>query len=252
MLKASGKVLNIAHRGASAHAPENTLAAFRLAVEMRADGIELDVRLSADGRPVVFHDEDMTRLFGRSALVSEKTVKALRLMRFSKRFGERYEDERIPTLEEALEASRGMVVNIELKGGGLRETRLAGGTVGIVRNARAAERVIISSFNPLLLAAVKKVSTEIALAFLFKPDGPAGLRGPGAGFALGVSWLNPHRKIVDAPRVGGWHRRGLGIMAWTADETDEMKRLIRDGCDAVITNHPDRLAQVLNQAGKSP
>jgi glycerophosphoryl diester phosphodiesterase len=243
------RTLNIGHRGASGHAPENTIAAFRLALQLGADGVELDVRLSADLVPVVFHDADLVRLFKRKSAVPQKTAKALKAFSFGPRFGEKFAGERIPTLEEALDAVKGRIVNVELKPETALDRELVLRTVCIARGSGAVSNIIISSFNPVSIAMVRRIAPEIRTAFLFKPDGPAGLRGPLAGYALRTNFLNPFKGLVDPASVVAWHGRGFGVMTWTVNDEPEMRSMLNAGVDAIITNFPDRLAGIMDPAG---
>lgn len=240
--------LILAHRGASGHAPENTITAFKLARELGADGAELDVRLTADGVPVVFHDDGLRRLFGASSRVGDLTLSALRRHRFGKKFGPRYDDELIPTLDEALDALDGLVVNIELKCDGLPRGGIGTKVASIIRTHSAADRVVVSSFNPILLALFKAASRDISTAFLFDPEGRPGLRGPWAGCALRTDYLNPRHDCVTAARTAAWHRRGYGVMTWTVNDEAGMRRAAGCGVDAIITNYPDRMRAVLAQS----
>jgi len=241
------KPINLAHRGASAHAPENTLSAFRLALDMGADGVELDVQLSYDRVPVVIHDISLKQLFMRDSLVAEKSCNALKLLSFGDKFGEKYQDERIPTLAQALDAMAGNIVNIELKGEGLDDGGLPERVVEVVGEMNTSENVIISSFNPLMLATVKRINPEIATAFLFRPDGPSGLRGPWAGYAFGTNFLNPRKDITDESRIARWHTKGYGVIVWTVNEEEEMTEIALQGADAIITDYPDRLSAILKK-----
>src|SRR5512140_2542862 len=132
----------IAHRGASADAPENTLAAFRLALELGADGVELDVWRCATGEVVVHHDEDTRRVAGAALLVPDAPLAALRALDVGAWKGERFRGERIPLLAEVLAALPAAVVNVELKSRG-RDVRLAAAAARVLRASGAQGRVIV-------------------------------------------------------------------------------------------------------------
>src|SRR5512147_1741217 len=142
--RAGGRPLVLGHRGASADAPENTLAAFRLAIEQGADGVELDVWRCGSGEVVVIHDEDARRVAGAPLRIAEAPLAALRELDAGAWKGERFRGERIPLLAEVLEALPAARVNVELKGDGAGGP-VAAATAAVIRRARAEARVIVSS-----------------------------------------------------------------------------------------------------------
>ena len=154
--------LVLAHRGASAEAPENTLAAFRLAMEQGADGLELDVRRCASGEPVVIHDADTLRTSGAALRVADASLRELRALDAGAWKSPAFRGERIPTLDEVLRELPSSVVNVELKSDGVPDAKLARAVAQVIRDRQAAARVIVSSFDPRLLAAFKVAAPEIA------------------------------------------------------------------------------------------
>jgi glycerophosphoryl diester phosphodiesterase len=214
---------------------------------MGADGAELDVRLSADGIPMVFHDRDLARLFKRKSVVSDLSARALRRLSFGPRFGDRFAAEKIPSLDDALEILSGLVVNIEIKSETIPDGRLEARVAACIRNAGAEDRVVVSSFNPLSLAAFRRIDPEVPTGFLFGPKSRRGLRGPMAGYALRTRYLNPNSDMVDRARVARWHADGFGVMTWTIDEETEAKRCAACEVDAIITNYPDMLVKIRGQ-----
>ena len=177
------KPLNIAHRGASAVAPQNTLAAFRKAMELGADGVELDVQLSADGAVVVIHDFTVDKTTDGTGRVAEKTLAELEALDAGIRFSPQFAGERIPTLAQVFEALEGkLLVNVELKDFNLRSSALAAPVVEVIREHAMEKRVLFSSFNPFALRAVKRLAPEI----------PAGLLvAPHLAIYLRRAWLAP-------------------------------------------------------------
>src|SRR5512147_906066 len=153
---APGRPLVLGHRGASADAPENTLAAFRLALEQGADGVELDAWRCASGEVVVFHDQDARRLAGSPLRVERASLPELQALDVGAWKGERFRGERIPRLEEALEVLGAAVVNVELKSAHPPgDPRLALAVARILRSRGAVERALVSSFDWTLLAAFR-------------------------------------------------------------------------------------------------
>ncbi|MFA6033402.1 MAG: tRNA dihydrouridine synthase DusB [Myxococcota bacterium] len=232
--KRAGRPLVIGHRGASGHATENTLEAFSLARDLGADGVELDVQLTSDGIPVVFHDFDLSRLLGVGGRLSAMPFGALKRLHLGN-------GETIPTLEEALDATRGLGVNIELKGEGWPAGRLERAVLGCVNGMEAADRVIVSSFNPLMLANTRAYAAlrrwPVKTAFLFDPKSAhSWLRNASAGYVLRTCAINPCKDAVDAGSVARWHRDGFKVMVWTVNEASEMRSMIERGVDAIITD----------------
>lgn len=207
----------IAHRGASAHAPENTVAAFRKANELGADGVELDVRSTADGALAVVHDSTLAD--GRH--VADVTSADL--------------PEGVCLLDAALAASSGLLVNVEIKadgpGGGL-------GMVGPVLEAVGAwgGAVLVSSFDPATVDEVRRRDPSVPTAQLtFLLDRPpADVAGWVA--ARGHAAWHPYHATLDAEAVAAAHEAGLAVNTWTVDDPDRIALLVAWGVDAVVTN----------------
>jgi len=237
----------LGHRGASAEAPENTLCAFRLAMEQGADGVELDVWRCASGEVVVFHDLDAGRIAGAPLCVPEAPLRALRELDAGAWKGERFRGERIPLLEEVLEALPSARLNVELKARG-SDHRLAGAVARVVRRAGAAARVIASSFDPGLLAAFREAAPEVARGLLVE-RGPAwSLRAALAVRRLRPQAVHPERGLATAARIGRWRAQGLAVNVWTVDEPAEVLRLASLGVDGLITNAPGEVRRLLARA----
>src|SRR5512138_2488396 len=152
--------LVLGHRGASADAPENTLAAFRLALEQGADGVELDVWRCGTGEVVVGHDEDTLRVSGVALRVPDAPLAELRALDVGAWKGEAFRGERMPLLSEVLEAFPRAVVNVELKSSG-GDLRLAGATARVLARGAAAGRVLVSSFDWRLVVAFRLAAPEV-------------------------------------------------------------------------------------------
>lgn len=226
----------IAHRGASARAPENTLAAFALARRLGADEAELDARVCGSGEVVVFHDETLERLTGARGRVARTPLSRLRELRVR--------GEPIPTLEEAIRAEDrppGLVV--ELKSDGWRDLRIACAAARVLRETRALERgpLVISSFNPFVLAALRIALPRARRAMLAEADGARPLRD---------LWLRPlaapreahlEARIIDRARVERARRKGLALVAWTVNDPAEARRLREAGAEGIITDVPDEI-----------
>ncbi len=225
--------LLIAHRGASAETPENTLAAFRRALALEVDGIELDVRLTRDGVPVVFHDARLRRLTGARGAVARKSWAELQELRIRQR-------EPIPQLADVLRLTRGLaVVQIELKAGPVAPV------VRAIHAARAAEWVILASFNARLVAEAAQLAPAIP-RFLISEGraAPAALvRRLAACGAAGVS-VN-HRAIRSAAWIRHFQTRGYAVWSWTVNDPAVARRLAGWGIDGLLGDDPALLRRAV-------
>lgn len=242
------KPLVIGHRGASAYAPENTLAAFRLAFELGADGVELDVTLTKDGVPVVIHDDRVDRTTDGHGAIKQMTLAEVKRLDAGAWFGEKYHGERIPTLAEVLDAvgARG-IVNVELKSMTPQSAGLEAAVVQVIEQARAAEHVLISSFNPFALYRTMQLNGRLPRGLLYADDLPIYLRRAWLRPIARPTALHPKHTMVTTEYVTWARHKGYKINTWTVDEPDEMKRLIALGVDAIITNKPDVLRKVVDE-----
>ncbi|MEW5718561.1 MAG: glycerophosphodiester phosphodiesterase [Chloroflexota bacterium] len=239
------KPLVIAHRGASAYAPENTLAAFNLALEMGADGIELDVSLTQNGVPVVLHDDTVDRTTNGRGAVKQMTLAQVKALDASNKM-EKYRGEKIPTLEEVLRAisPRGSV-NIELKNFAVKTDGVEAATLAAIENTGALDKVMVSSFNPLALRRMYALEPRISRGLLYSPHLPIFLRRAWLRPFAHPTALHPHFTMITREFVAWARGKGYTINTWTVDEPDEMKRLIELGVDAIITNKPDVLRSIV-------
>ena len=232
-----------AHRGASQYAPENTLEAFRLAMETGAEGIELDVHLSADGELVVIHDETLERTTNGTGLVKDHTLAQLQALRADNHM-EGFEAAHIPTLRQVLELVRpgDMQVNIELKTGILWYEGIEEKTLELVKELGMQDRVVYSSFNHYSIEEVRRLDPTAETAYLFSDvifevEKYAARRG--------VKGLHPalwHVKMADF--LTDYLQSGLAVRVWTVNRPEDMRLLMERGVDAVITNDPALALQV--------
>jgi glycerophosphoryl diester phosphodiesterase len=244
----AARPLVLGHRGASAEAPENTLAAFRLALAQGADGVELDVWRCGSGEVVVFHDQDARRTAGAPLRIAEAPLEALRELDAGAWKGERFRGERIPQLAEVLEALPGARVNVELKGPG-GDGRVAAAAAEVIRRAGAGERVLVSSFQARLLAAFRAAAPEVARGFLFEGGWSWRPRVAAARAWLRPAALHPEARLVTAARAARWSRMGLAVNVWTVDEEGEVERLAAMWVAGIITNVPGRVVARLRGPG---
>jgi glycerophosphoryl diester phosphodiesterase len=246
---AAARPLLWAHRGASRDAPENTLAAFKLAAAQQADGVELDAQLCGSGEVVVLHDSTLGRTTGAVGLVTETSLRRLRTLDAGAFKGEQFTGERIPLLSEVLEALPGLLVNIELKCEALADDGLAARAVACVREARAEGRVLFSSFNPLCLRRTQKLAPEIERALLFESGAPWLLRSAAAAPLLEAAALHPEAVLATPAAVSGWRARGYRLACWTVDDPGQARALWERGVTGLITNQPGPLRAALGMPG---
>jgi glycerophosphoryl diester phosphodiesterase len=236
--------LRIAHRGASFECPENTLSAFRRAIELGAGMIECDLQVTADGHVVVIHDWTVDRTTDGSGLIRDMTLAELKQLDAGSWHDARFAGERLPTLEEVLDAV--LVhgdLNLELKsrGGTDEARRLALTTVAAVSQRQALGRVIFSSFDPTLLAAVREIAPDAAIGVLWM-GAPFDLAFALAD-QLGAVALHPQVTAVDVALVQEASRRSLRVHAWTVNSVEDMVTLARLGVQGIISDYPGRLLE---------
>jgi glycerophosphoryl diester phosphodiesterase len=248
MLTSLSQPVIFAHRGASAHAPENTLAAFELALAQNADAIELDVKLSADGVAVVIHDPTVDRTTGSHGQVKDLSFKQLRSLDAGGFFSEKYRGEKIPSLEEVFEAvGKRTFINVELTNYRTPRDSLVETVCMLVKKAGLQKRVLFSSF----------FASNLSKARAYLPDVPRGLlavngflgawaRSFGFNFG-GYQALHPYLKDVSAQQVQRVHRLNRRIHVWTVNAAEDMRRLFDWGVDAIFTDDPHLAVQVRSE-----
>ena len=245
------KPLVIGHRGASAYAPENTIAAFNLAFDMGADGIELDVELTRDGVPVVFHFSTPTHPTHGLRTLGDKTLAQVKQIDAGAWFDEKFRDEKIPTLAEVFAAvgSRGKVV-VEIKWSAVKlgNADLERETAQVIRQCKNAKQVVVSSFHPIALYRMSRLVPDIPRALIYQEDlVPGLLNGPW------FRWLTRPREIHPAhqmltPKFAAWaHANKFSLTPWAIDDPNEMKRVIALGVDGIMSNKPDLLRKIVDQ-----
>ena len=280
----------IAHRGASAYAPENTLASFSKAIELKADWFELDVHLTKDGQVVVTHDGNLERVAGIKKTVPEMTLAEIRQADAGAWFAKEFTGERFPTLDETLAlAAKGRIgVYIEVKSdasdrqllGGMLETasrhqgsrnallralmdqieasrtpnlELTRKTIALVRARHMKDQVVIQSFSPVSCVVALAEAPEMRTEFLGGDDKDHPERWQqylAFGHAVGVAGFNIDYDSVTAERIAAFHRDGKTCAVWTVDDPAAMRHCVECGADAIISNKPDLLLSTLRELGK--
>ena len=252
----------IAHRGASSIAPENTLAAIRLAIAGGADRIEVDVQRSRDGELFLMHDTTLARTTDvrarfprrrRPWLLADFTSEEIRRLDAGSWLSPEYAGEPVPTLAEAVAVVRagGVGLQLELKAPALYPglatdvARLVDDVPGWPGTPASSDRLLVQSFS---LEAVKELADAA-------PSIPVGLLGTPARADLGrlgtwVDEVNPGHHLVDAGYVDAVHRAGMECVVWTVNRAAAMRRAVRCGVDGVITDRPELLRTVLQSSSR--
>lgn len=239
-----------AHRGASAYAPENTLAAFELALAQGAEAIELDVKLSADGHAVVIHDATVDRTTDGRGRVSDMSLAELRSLDAGAFFDPKFRGEKVPTLEEVFEAfGKRSFINVELTNYKTPGDHLVESVCMLIKKFGLQKQILFSSFR----------ASNLSKARALLPDVPRGLLALGGflgawarsfGFAFGrYQALHPNLKDVTPQQIRRVHRLGRRVHVWTVNAADDMHRLFHWDVDAIFTDDPKLAVQVRKEAG---
>lgn len=244
--KSIKKSLIIAHRGASAHAPENTMASFRLAYEQGADGIELDVMLSQDKHLVIMHDFSLDRTTNGKGRVVTKSWERMRELDAGSSFSPDFAGEKIPLLNDVLEEFGGkMLINIELKGNLQPFDDLSTRVHALVCDLHLQDSVIISSFTASHLIRLRYMQPRLRLGLLTMPTF-AGSWTRGLMDANHYDALHPYYEEASLGLCARMHAWGKKVNVWTVDKPDDLLRMQSIGVDAVICNDPLAARQVLS------
>jgi glycerophosphoryl diester phosphodiesterase len=247
----SKSIWTIAHRGASGHAPENTMAAFRRAVELGASFLETDLQLSRDARVVAMHDFTLDRTTTGKGDVHQLPLDQIRALDAGAWFGDRgakpFAGEKVPTLEEILDFAKqnDVIFYLEIKAG--QQWGIEHVVVATLRDYNAGARVVILSFDPSALDTVHRIDSTMMTGFLCEhPSSDLVERTVRAG----ARQLVARGDLITSAVVDKAHRAGLQVVAWTINEVEQMRVLIAAGVDGIITDYPDRLLDVLAESGK--
>jgi len=237
-----------AHRGASAHAPENTLVAFSLALQHGADGIELDAKLSADGEVVVMHDATLKRTTGVEGKIAERTLKEIKKLDAGKWKGETFAGEPVPTLREVFSSLGGkLLINVELTNYGHGGDGLVGKVIALVHEFQLEENILFSSFSPGNIALARKLAPEIPAALLAWKGWLGGFSRSRWMMNISPHGLHPFRTDVTTRLIEREKQRNRFINVWTVNEPHEIKRLFGLGVDGIFTDDPRLARQVMEE-----
>lgn len=239
------KPLVWAHRGASGYAPENTLAAFQMAADMGADGVELDIQLTKDNQIVVIHDETIDRTSDGKGYVRDYTLEELRRFNYNKTKPE-VEWADIPTMSEVFDLLKptGLFINIEIKTGIYFYPQIEEKILALAKEKGMEDRVCYSSFNHYTVKRVQELNPSATVGFLYA-DGPIDM--PDYGMKHGVQALHPALYNLQFEGfVEECHKKGLLLNVWTVNEQEHMEKCCDLGVNAIITNYPDLAREIVD------
>lgn len=241
----AGRPSIVAHRGASADAPENTRAAFLLAMEQGADGVELDVHLTADGRLCVIHDHVLDRTTTGTGLVGSKTMAELARLSAGAWFSSRHAGETVPELADVLPLfPAGAVVNVEIKNGPVWYDGIGSAVAERLSPWKHKLSLIVSSFDHKVLEEVHRREPDLCLGLLYE----AVLYDP-VGYLRRLPYpvgsLHVWHHLVTSELVHAAHAAGVKVLAYTADREEDVRRLVACGADGIITNAPGAVVRLL-------
>lgn len=233
----------ISHRGTSRVAPENTMAAFRSALELKIDGIETDVQLTRDGHVVICHDEMLNRTTDGEGLLCKYTLDELKALSAGSWFSEEFKDEKIPTFIEFLElvADRQILINIEIKSGIVMYPGIEKKVIDMINEYGIGDRVIISSFNHYSLVECKKIDASIKTGILYI----AGIYEPwDYAKKVGADALHPLLYNIRREIMEGAKKNNVLVNPFTVNDLNQMRNMVAMEVDGIITDLPDVLIKL--------
>ena len=233
----SGETLVFGHRGAMRDAPMNTLAAFKLAHQQGAAGIELDVQLAKDGQVVVIHDFTVDATTDGRGAVSGKTLRALQALDAGGWFAPQFAGERIPSLDAVFEAfGRQLLINVEIKSAAAHDAGLERAVAAVIGRHQMQPRVIVSSFDPQALQRFKAALPAVMTGFLHQSRLESGAQTALA--ALPHAARHPQHQLIDAAYMHWAKQRGHYVNAWTVNDPQRAKTLKKLGVNSLISDSP--------------
>ncbi|HUK30702.1 MAG TPA: glycerophosphodiester phosphodiesterase family protein [Candidatus Acidoferrum sp.] len=239
-------VWNIAHRGASGHAPENTLAAFRMAVEMSAKFIETDLQVTRDAWIVAMHDDTVNRTTESRGHISKMTLAELRALDagawFAGASGRSFAGERVPTLEEILAFAREVDVSFYLELKTSESWTVERSLAGALASSGELARATVISFDPAVLLSLRRIEPMAMTGLLVERPGMDSIE---QAVSMGARQLLPKANRTTPDLIRAAREADLKLVPWTVNEPEEMRALIANGVDGIITDFPDRLSAVL-------
>lgn len=242
-----------AHRGASSHAPENTLAAFQLAVDHGARALELDVQLTKDKEVVVFHDTHLGRTTNGSGRIKDLTLAEVKRLNAGISFSPGYQNQKVPTLAEVFDLiGRDILINIELKNLGAPLNDLPGRTASVIRACNAADRVLISSFNSVALARFHREMPGIPRGFLLETALMANLYSNLPRLTARMQSIHLPYPSLNPFLIAAFKKAGKLVFSYTLNHTKDILSAVKMGIDGFFTDDPGFATRILEQNGLLP
>ena len=246
MFKSFQKAVVFAHRGACAHAPENTISSFELAVEHLADAVELDAKLSMDGQVMVIHDQTVDRTTDGHGSVNEMTCAELKNLDAGSKFNSKYAGEKIPTLDEVFEhVGQKLFVNVELTNYGSRNDDLVEKVVQVVKRQNMQGRVLFSSFLPKNLKIAQQLLPDTPVAILCLPGIGGVITRSSLLRTTSPEIIHPYLTDVNQGFVNREHKNGRRVHVWTVNLEADLKRMLSLGVDGIFTDDPQKARKLI-------
>jgi glycerophosphoryl diester phosphodiesterase len=237
----------IAHRGDKTHAPENTLAAFKAAIENGADAVEFDVKLTADGQVIVLHDRTVNRTTNGKGYIYKLPSAAVRELDAGAWFSEDFRGERIPTLDEVFETiGKRLYIDIELSNYATPGDALVGKVVELIKKHNIQDQILFSSFFPFNLRKARSLLPKVPTGLLTM-RGKKGFLGRSLGWRGNYYALHPYFTDVTPGLTKQVQAAGKRVYVWTVNAAEDQKRMISLGVDAIITDDPKLTLQLLGR-----
>ena len=237
-------MLNFAHRGFKGLYPENTMLAFRKAVEIGADGIEFDLHLTKDGQLVIIHDELLDRTTDFKGLVKDYSLRELKKANASALF-DQY-SEKIPSLEEYLSyiKDKDIITNIEIKNSIIDYPNIEEKMYEMVKAYGLLDKIIVSSFNHESLLRVKAIDKNVKCGIL---ESSRMVKSWDYVKSLGCEYYHPMNFVVDEYIIQKFKENGIGLNIWFGQSEFDYSRYLTDGVTSLITDYPDRVKDLIEK-----
>lgn len=242
------KPLVIAHRGSSAHAPENTMPAFERACREGADGIEFDLWKCFSGELVITHDQETSRVTGQAGDVEKLSLTQLGQRDFGAHKGPQFQGEKIPLLADVLDLAKDMeLINIEVKGKSFRSNGIEKDLLSFFQDHPLRNQIIVSSFNPLVLYRLGRQKPPFRLGLIFYEGASLPLRRAWARFFLNLVSLHPSFPLLTPALRASTIKKNQKLIAWTINNIQQLEACIHHGVDGMITDDPAWMIQSLEK-----
>jgi glycerophosphoryl diester phosphodiesterase len=246
--KAAEKPIVIAHRGSSDSVPENTMAAFRKAIEDRTHAIELDVRLTLDNEVVIIHDSRLERTTNGRGKVSDFRLSDLQIYDNGLWYNPKFSGEKIPTLEEVCKLANTKVgLNIEIKPVEKNQKLLAENCVGLVQRFKLQKSALISSFEHSIVSTVKKLDSGIMTAIIYSPVIHLGKNPSLLAKKFDADAFVISRNYLRDNMVSEAHSNGIAVFVYTVENWSQLERMVNAKVDGVMTSSPRTIRRLLEK-----